>query len=293
MIYGTPQLITESDSSDQIGIRTLIVSLIWQPSKKDLSLVEIDAEKPGIPSVPGGVLLVGNETRRSGGIYKTTWTFEGIDGDGKSVTFKDRSNTLDYGFEPGLSQVSLKLWRGTSGKDSNAFQELMDAYQGVPDQESDQILWQPTISSANSTPAAGLPGASAQNQGTKLNPMFGIQDFFRMEGTYRCRYAALSLPGGLYAGAGLVTSALPGQPPAVGDGRNWLKVPPVWKRRGLVFDITEEYWLSGIGGWPAPIYGGASSGSNPPGDGLSTGGFGAGGTSIGTGFSGSGGFNTL
>ena len=96
MIYGKPQLLIDSDSSDKIGIRTLIASMMWQPSQEGLSLAEIDAQRPGVPSVSGGVLLVGNETRRNGGAYKTSWTFEGIDGDGKSVTFKDRSNSLAH-----------------------------------------------------------------------------------------------------------------------------------------------------------------------------------------------------
>ena len=92
--------------------------------------------------------------------------------------------------------------------------------------------------------------------------MFEVQDFFRMEGTYSFRYAELSIPDTLYKEAGLVTKNIPGKPPFV-DGRNWLKVPPTWRRRGLIYEITEQYWLSGIGGWPVPIYG-DGAGTNQP-----------------------------
>ena len=260
MIYGKPQLLIDSDSSDKIGIRTLIASMMWQPSQEGLSLAEIDAQRPGVPSVSGGVLLVGNETRRNGGAYKTSWTFEGIDGDGKSVTFKDRSNSLDYSFEPGLSQVSLQLWMGKGGGDDTALQDLLTRYQGSFDPDNGQIIWPATLAAGSNTGVNGLAGPGASQAG-QTNPMFGIQDFFRMEGTYRFRYAALTISADLYKGAGLVAGQLPGKPPAVADGRNWLKVPPTWRRRGLVFDITEEYWLSGIGGWPAPIYGSGSGSS--------------------------------
>jgi len=255
-IYGTPQLLCDGDTTDKIGIRKLVLSIMWQPVGNNLNQTQIDAQKPGVPTVSGGTLLVGTQTRRSAGAYKTTWTFEGIEGDGKTVTFQDRTNSLDYNFEPGLSQVSIKLWRGLSGNDSNAYQNLLTQYQGTADINSDQIIWQPTLS-GNAT-SIGLAGPG--NTDT-LNPMFGVQDWFRMEGNYTYRYASLNIPSSLLAGSGLVASNLPGQPPPAQDGRNWLKVPPLWRRRGLIFDISETYWLSGIGGWPAPIYGTGQGGS--------------------------------
>jgi hypothetical protein len=254
--------VVESDSSDKIGIRTLIVSQLWQPSQEGLSLDELSAAKPDVPFVSNGVLLVGEETRRSNGVYKTTWTFEGIDGDGKSVTFKDRGNSLDYGFEPGFSQAALTLWQGTSGGNPTALQDLLTKYQGQFNPDNGEIIWPATLTSGNS--AGGINGLSGANvtQTGATNPMFGIQDFFRMEGTYRFRYAALAIPESLMQGVGTVRQDLPGQPPQLTDGRNWLKAPPHWKRRGLIFDITEEYWVSGIGGWPVPIYGdGKNSGA--------------------------------
>jgi len=256
-IYGDLSVKIDNDTTDRIGIRTLILGQMWQPSRFGLSIDELDGEKPGIPSTPGGVLLIGSQTRPAAGHMRTVWTFEGIEGDGKTVTFKDRTRTLDYSFEPGLSQVSLMQWMGIKGGDASALVDLLKKYQGSIDYDNDRLIWQPTLA-AETTGGSGLQGGDSSSDG-KTNPMFGHQDFFRMEGTYRCRYASLTLPQSLYSGAGLVTKDIPGGPPATTEKRNWLKVPPRWKRRGLIFDIIEEFWLSGIGGWPFPIYGDGSS----------------------------------
>lgn len=85
--------------------------------------------------------------------------------------------------------------------------------------------------------------------------MFGVEDYFRMEGSYRFRYAEMQLPASLLNGVGFIATNLPGQPPNFDvDRRNWLKLPPTWRRRGSVFEINEVYWLSGPGGWPEPVY---------------------------------------
>ena len=96
--------------------------------------------------------------------------------------------------------------------------------------------------------------------------MYGIQAFFEMDGVYRYRYAAISLPGNLEEGVGFIARNLPGKPPALKDGRNWLKAPTAYELKGYVFDIVEYYWLSRRGGWPEPVYrqgyfGGSGSGS--------------------------------
>jgi hypothetical protein len=110
--------------------------------------------------------------------------------------------------------------------------------------------------------------------------MFNYQDYLSLEGSYRFRYASMTLPADLYNYCGYIfeTKQLPGVPPVyIPDSRNWLFIPPVYKVRGLVFDITETYWLSGRGGWPQPIYGrqqvspGGSGGNAGGGNGLGQG----------------------
>ena len=67
MIYGTPGIHIEDDVTDRIGIRTLVLAQMWQASTWPLSMAELDAETPAAPEVPGGLLLMGRQTRRFGG----------------------------------------------------------------------------------------------------------------------------------------------------------------------------------------------------------------------------------
>jgi hypothetical protein len=245
MIYGLQQIQIVQDTTDLIGVRVLVLSQLWQPSVSDPFSALL--EKPAPPAVPGGVILVGEQSLPSHGAMKTTWTFQGINGDGKSVTFKDRMNSIDYGFEPGFAQVPIQQLPN--------FQTLLDDYGGSVGNDGSTVIWD--LNNTGPTGAAAPSGWAASTSSIPVgtNPMYGIQDFFRMEGTYRFRYAEKDLPKDLYALSGTImeSSDLPGEPPYV-TGRNWLFVPPPYKQRGIIKDITEMYWLSGDGGWPKPVY---------------------------------------
>jgi hypothetical protein len=104
--------------------------------------------------------------------------------------------------------------------------------------------------------SAGMPGGGAATAASTPNPMFGRQDYFSLDGQYTMRYALSNKPTG-YSKINLIvdTSALPGQPPSdLPSDRNWLVVPPTFKRRGLIFEVMETYWLSYAGGWNIPSY---------------------------------------
>jgi len=253
MIYGKLKVVRVNDLTDRIGIRTLVLAQRWQASAGDLSQDELDAETPAIPAVSGGLLLVGQQTTQVDGGMRTFWTFEGINGDGKSVTFRTRFNSLDYGFTPGFSQNSIQRHPN--------FQSLLTQYGGYPDNDGQHVIWPTTI------PNGGSSGFSKSGN-TANNPMFGVNDYFRTEGTYRYRYAATSLADNILSMAGHICTP-PGQPPSLIEGRNWLALSPLYRRRGIIFDITEEYWLSGPGGWPAPVY--RSSNGNGSSNGLDSG----------------------
>ena len=261
MFYGTPTIHRDNDSTDLVGLRTLVLSQTWVPSSGALSQEQIDAEQPDIPGVSGGVLLVGEQTLQERGKMRTRWTFQGIKGNGKTVTFRDRSNSLDYQFDPSFAQVSIQRHPN--------FLNLIKTYGGQPSNDGQSVIW-PTIYAASSN---GLTASGT----SQTNPMFGIQDYFRLEGTYRFRYLSLALPSGILSPAQIVPSA-PGQPPPLQDGRNWLKLPVQYRRRGLIFEIIEQYWLSGPGGWPLPVY---NQDSNS-GFGANTSNFGANTTNFGT-----------
>ena len=171
---------------------------------------------------------------------RTSWTYTGVDGDGKSVTFKTRGNSPDFTFEPGFAQVSIE----THPK----FQSLLETYGGTLSDGA--VTWPATLSGGGNE--GGLSGGGGPSE--KSNPMFGVREYLRLEGTYHYRYATQTL-NGIGAGVGQIhTSGLPGVPPIYPD-RNWLKAPAVYERHGPVYVVTESYWLSGPGGWPRPVYG--------------------------------------
>ena len=133
---------------------------------------------------------------------------------------------------------------------------LLEDYNGtVLDGE---VTWLPTLGGAGAS--TGLSGG-AQKPAT--NPMFGVETFLRVEGTYTYRYAELNLSGVQNGVGRILRGGLPGEAPVYSD-RDWLKAPTLWVRRGVIYDITEIYLLSGVGGWPKPVYGGGvtEGGSN-------------------------------
>lgn len=248
MIYGKPAITIEDDQTDRIGIRTLILSQMWQPSRWPLSIAELDDEGPGVPEVPGGVIFIGKQTRRQAGALRTFWTFEGINGDGKGVSFKTRANSPDFGFDPGFAEAPIQR--------HPKIEELLDTYEGQVLDE--QIIWPLRLSGSD----GGGPGSALSGNATQgsINPMFGRGSYFTFQGgTYWFRYAILAgsaipdITGKLFGSGGL-----PGQAPRY-TGRNWLGAGAPFQRRGPVLDVTELYWLSDEGGWPKPIYRAGSS----------------------------------
>lgn len=241
MIYGTPGIRIEDDQTDRIGFRTLTLSKLWQPSRWPMEMAELDEEAPVAPAAPPFMEYLGRQTRPHGGGLRTFWTYEGFDSSGKGPQFRGRGASLDYQFDPGFSQVDLLLHPD--------IQDFLDQYSGtVIDGE---LSFPPKI---GGTGGGGLRGAGPDSSG-ELNPMFGQRDFLRFEGAYTYRYAALSLSG-IKSGVGEIhTSAgLPGEAPSY-PGRDWLKAPSPYRRRGPGYDIQDYFLLSGPGGWPRPIYG--------------------------------------
>ncbi|MEI9897154.1 MAG: hypothetical protein WDN28_25650 [Chthoniobacter sp.] len=179
-----------------------------------------------------------------------SWTFEGIGGDGKSVTFKDRSNSPDFSFEPGFSQVSIIQHKNWAALKKAWGGQVIDG----------QVIWPEFVG------ASGGGGPVKNTSEGQPNPLFGHDDFFRIEGTYSFRYASTGY-GSAMQGVGKIATSLPGNPPPVQDDRNWLKAPSPVQRRGPVYEITEVYWLSGAGGWPPQIYTDDPTAANKPGSG--------------------------
>ncbi|HEX8312957.1 MAG TPA: hypothetical protein VF614_16655 [Chthoniobacteraceae bacterium] len=261
MIYGTTSYKQEADVTDLVGFRKLVYSRLWQPTHWPLSEEELQQQKPEpFAGVGRAMILIGDETRQAPGGLRTYWTFDGIQGDGASVTFKDRARSFDYQFQPSLEQVDIRK--------HPRIRQLMDQYGGQLDPASLEIIWPLTIDKKGGNTAAAV---GAGKSGEVQNPMFGRNEFLDVAGVYTFRYASLNPPGMSGAGKVFKTSSLPGRPPTDLTDRDWLMGGSPYKCRGIAFDITEIYLLSAPGGWPEPIhrlFGKAGAG----GGGLTTGG---------------------
>jgi hypothetical protein len=244
MIYGTPILRVEHDQTDQVGLRRLVLSKMWQASRGSLSIEALDAEEPSPPEVPGGLGLIGRSRTSSGGVIRTAWTYEGINGNGKDVTFKGRGVSQHYGFDPGFSEAPIQRHpklRTAGG--------LLETYEG--EALDTEIIWPPYLSGKKSSGVSG----SAKNSSAQVNPMYGQDTYFTFQGgIYWYRYMARDeseipdIIGRLFIGG------LPGRPPRV-SGRNWLCAGVPFQRRGPnAIEVMEHYWLSDDGGWPKAIY---------------------------------------
>lgn len=242
-IYGNPAYRIDHDHTDRVGLRTIVISKLWQPESRfnpddPLPMLE---EAPAPPqAMPPGVLLVGQDNKPDGGAMRSFWVYEGVNGDPKkSVSFKTRETSIDFRFDPSFSSVSILL--------HPKIQDLLADYGGTV--QDGTVTW-------GMTAPSGTAGFSVRSLTPDKNPLFGVTDFLRTEGTYSFRYLELS-PAKAMGNAGKIvtTAQLPGVPPLIDGQRNWLMAPTPYVRRGPVYEILETYWLSGPGGWPKQIYG--------------------------------------
>ncbi len=246
-IYGTPALKTESDEIDEMGVRRLVLSLRWCPSRAGLSRREIDLERPLAPEVPG-LALQSLSTTPGRGFYQTRWVYKGADREG-NAEFPPQTRELsqNYRFEPEWGELPITR--------HPRWIELRNKYQGKVNSESGLVEWPEKYK------LAGIPAYAliAWWDSTLPNPMFGRQAYEHLTGgTYVFEYADERFPPKFWEGIGKVykTSELPGNPPVFpGDEkRDWIKTTPRYQRAGSLIAFTELYRLSDIGGWPDMIY---------------------------------------
>lgn len=253
MMYGQSKPRIEDDRVDNLGVRRVTVVQAWKPSRPNMSLQEILIERPPTPDI--GLPLEGVTTTRRTGYFETRWSFVGS-GESAEFPLKDRQSSTEYSFTPVWSELDLTrhpLWP-----------DFQKTYGARLNPETGRIEWperMPVGGGVNAglglALATGVPGVAAGFAALGArNPMWGRQTYLELTGgTYTHRYAEKKLPPHLFTRLGDIfkTSELPGVPPDVGN-RNWLKAAPDYRRAGDIYDITETYLLSDIGGWPQEIY---------------------------------------
>jgi len=237
-IYGNPTAKIVSDLTNKTGVRTIVYSRLWIPSKAGLSPGERAKERPTPPDVSPLLAYTGEvkDTLRDG-YYESQWTAEGGEG-------SPRESSNSQSFEPRFEERSLALhpnWVNMARK-----------YLGSVN-DGGQINWNRSLSGADTAKFGLKP-----NSGSKAdpNPMYGRQTYYALTGgVYSFRYSQSTKPTNLYADIQKIvaTAALPGRPPGM-PNRNWLKIQPKETLRGTLWEIEEIFWLSDEGGWPTQIY---------------------------------------
>lgn len=94
-----------------------------------------------------------------------------------------------------------------------------------------------------------------KNDGRK-NPLYGVQAYLVGGCIWRRTYLAQSFPAGLLRNLGKIDTPKGSgfmQPPELPGRRNWIKIRAAARWRG-VWEIVEEWLLSGPNGWIPEIY---------------------------------------
>jgi hypothetical protein len=101
----------------------------------------------------------------------------------------------------------------------------------------------------------GLGSGLRKGGESALNPMFGVDAFVDVGAVWRMTTVETRIPRGA-PGRIVVAPPTSRQPPRLGVGvRNWMTLPVKARKRGLVYEVTQEWLLSGRGGWNEDIYG--------------------------------------
>jgi len=239
---GTPEAVVESIVVDRVGfVNASIRKTFASP----------DILSGGLPASPMSDVLGAIWTRTTveaeGGIATVRWLYEGL---GSWVQKEIYLYEWQGSFEsvPIQAHPQYKSWLGVYGTED--FNGTFRPFRSLPDTSS----------------------RLARRMKDQLrNPLLGVESFLVSGGVWSMRYAATALPVDLMSGIGLIAESVPGPVPSVPSDRNWLKGAPVMTWRGNAWDVTEQYILSGRGGWASIVYdgttesgamtGGGSSGS--------------------------------
>lgn len=263
-IIGKFRVKVHDDQTDLIGIRTLILSQVWQAEAGRTTPDDLDEQAPPVPAAPRRMEFIGKQRRPWGGGLREFWTYTGL-GDESLVKRLGKSN--DYHFEPAFAQLPLLQHRNIA--------DLLGSFGGAV--VDTQIVWPPllggggsasggavrqepnpfskgSVSPSSTSGRLGLSGGGSGGGGGEPNPMAGRQDYFGFGGTYHYRYVADNLDGLMKKGVRIVSAdRLPGKAPSFGD-RNYLVGPEGYEKHAGFFAITIQGWLSDEGGWNPYIY---------------------------------------
>lgn len=167
-----------------------------------------------------------------------------------------------YEFDPSFDEVPIQAhhnFGGPDGEPTSLFKKYGGYYDG-----NGNLRWRPAApKSGGQTRGFASLGDKAVPVGGAgtIKSLQGVESYLRMGGVYRIVYAHRgdAMPANLFFGVGTIQQPpFSNKLPSLPSTRNWLKGPPSARWRGNAWEITEEYILSGVGGWIKDIYDGST-----------------------------------
>ena len=81
----------------------------------------------------------------------------------------------------------------------------------------------------------------------------GIDSYLRVGGLFRNSYINTTTPSD-YSKVGFIATSTPTGAPTPPTGQNYIFTGFSWRKSGGVVSVTEDYQLSGMGGWDTDLY---------------------------------------
>jgi hypothetical protein len=114
-----------------------------------------------------------------------------------------------------------------------------------------------SINLPDSSLLSDIQMSASQNAGGGDNPMYGVTSFLNVQAIFRKNQSVADLAkvSSLFSNIGKIDSptanliSIPKIP-----SRNWLKLAPKIVSRAGVFEVSEQWQLSGAGGWNSILY---------------------------------------
>jgi hypothetical protein len=244
--------VKERHIQDRIGFLQLVY-------KRTMLASEFLANPPAVQEFRESVVHVRSEVEVSDGVAMVRHFYEGLPPD-------HRVDIKVYEFDPSFDEVPIQAHPNFGGPDGDS-NSLFKKYGGYYDANGNFRFATRQPQGGDTRGGFGVAplsqGSTPVGGAGEVKTLQGVESYMRMGGVWRViyPYAGQNLPNGLFRKVGTVQEPLDSDRiPGLPSKRNWLKGPPSARWRGNAWEITEEYILSGVGGWVRDIYDGSTEG---------------------------------
>jgi len=235
MLLGTlGEAYLESWECDKFGVATATMAKMAKGTE-----LEVGLARPSHALISGEMVLTKTECQpQDGGLWGLNrWYFEG---EYKLTGF------VEYALETSERQVPIEVHQCIDSLVNTYNGKVIDGKIKFPKTVKD------TLASNSNSPIGSLTPNGSVSQ--PRSPMFGVESYMDVAATFSATSVEKSIPP---AAAGTVVQFpdTSERIPRLGAGiRDWLVLPSSGRRRGLVYEVTRRWMLSGRGGWNRDIY---------------------------------------